>query len=199
MQKNIEKRWDFSVAIIAGGKSNRFGEPKAIAPLGNRRLIDYTLSIAKQLSSDIMLIYGTKAWISSVEFQVIHDLIPDCGPIGGIYTALSFCKSEWIVIIPCDMPLLTKEIYTTLLNRRQSNRPVVAKSHSGLEPLVSVWPKMSMCYLKTAIQRGDYSLYTTLCRLDAKEIYLPESQREYRKDWFLNINYKTDLEKVCIR
>ena len=195
MKKNIDKRKKFSVAIIAGGKSIRFGEPKAITLLKNQRLIEYPLSIAKQLSMDIMLIFGAKSWMSSGDFQVIHDLIPECGPLGGIYTALTFCTTKWLVVIPCDMPHLNKDIYLTLLERRTSRCPVVAKSHLGLEPLVSVWHKSSLSFLNTNIEIKDYRMYSILCKLDAKEIFLPELMEKYQKQWFININYRSDLEK----
>jgi len=93
---SIKKSYLLSAAIIAGGKSRRFGSPKALAVLGNSTLIDYAIHTAGAISEEIIISYGEENLFAGKTIPVIPDAIPDCGPLGGIYTVLLHAKTPWV-------------------------------------------------------------------------------------------------------
>jgi molybdenum cofactor guanylyltransferase len=179
-------------ALIAGGKSKRFGSPKELAGYDGRRLIDYALEIAKSISEKTIIIGPSALKITNSKIPRYDDLIPDCGPLGGIYTALHYAKDKYVAVLPVDMPLLNLKIYRALYPSLKDKRPVVACSHKGIEPLVSIWPVETLAALKSQIEKKDYRLYYLLKKLQAVEINFA-SLPDYKHHWFENINYKKDI------
>ncbi len=180
-------------ALIAGGKSKRFGSPKELAGYDGRRLIDYAIDIAQSISENTIIISNTIDISAYPKIPVYDDLIADCGPLGGIYTALHYSKDKYVAVLPVDMPLLNLKIYRTLYPSLNDEKPVVACSHKGIEPLVSIWPIATLFKLKIQIDKKDFRLYHLLKELNAAEINFA-SLPDYKHHWFENINYKKDIK-----
>lgn len=183
---------DVQSAIIAGGKSSRFGSPKQKALLMQEALLRYAYKLATSISSDVMLI-GESATVDKVPINSIPDIIRGCGPVGGIYTALVNASKPLVAVMPVDMPLLPVDVYRFLFPACSQGVPVVARSHKGLEPLVSIWPARIHFSFKQAIENHDYKLYHLIEKERARIIDLTHIVPGYRDDWFTNINYKHEL------
>ena len=184
-----------TAALIAGGQSKRFGSPKQFAGYGDRRLIDYALDIVQSISRDAIIISNDNNHFSDAQLPVYSDLVKNCGPLGGIYTALYYAREKWVAVLPVDMPLLNLKIYRMLYPSCNADKPVVACSHKGLEPLVSIWPVSVLPYLKLQIEEQDFRLYYLLKKLQAIEINFA-SLPDYEHHWFENINYKKDIKSL---
>lgn len=185
-----------TAAIIAGGKSRRFGSPKALAALGNINLIDYAIHTARAISEEIVISYGEDNLFAGKAISVVQDVIPGCGPVGGIYTVLLHAKTPWIAVLPCDLPLLNSQVYEALFAARQENCPVVALSEKGLEPLVSIWPQNLAEPLGKFIRNGKLALHKVVRELKAVEVDIPSQLPGYRTEFFLNVNREEDLDRI---
>ena len=78
--------------ILAGGKSSRFGEDKSTAKLGNKTLLDHTVSKIENEFNEILVISNNKDF--NFKNNKIH-LVEDCieghlGPLVGILTAMKW-------------------------------------------------------------------------------------------------------------
>ncbi len=182
-----------SAAIIGGGKSKRFGEPKALADFRGKPLIRHAVELARRIAPRVFLINGQTVAFEEIGIPVISDLIPDLGPIGGLFTALTKSPTPYMAVLPVDTPLLNEEVYRLLFRQMEPDRPVVAMSHKGLEPLISIWPITVLPRLKDQIERMDYSLRSILRQEEAVVVNFSEKMHPYNPDVFLNINYKKDL------
>ena len=187
---------DLTVAIIAGGKSSRFGEPKSWAKFRGKRLIEYAVNLGTQLANEVFIVNGKSLDYSHLGITTIEDEITECGPIGGLYTALLKASTDKVIIMPVDMPYLNERIYCELLKHSDKVRPVIARSHSGMEPLVSVWHKENISVIKSFVNKNQFSLHGPIRALDAVFVDLPKKMKNYQDDYFTNINYKEDLKKI---
>ncbi len=185
-----------SAAIIAGGKSSRFGTNKANACFQNNKLIDIAVQNCYKISSDVFMITSSRYKYENLLVPTISDIIPNCGPLGGIFTALVHSNNPYICTIPCDMPLLVPDLFRLLFKKRSDNRPVVARSENGIEPLLSLWPTGLVSSLYSYIKDGKYNLRYILTELQAIEINIPLLMKNYNPNIFTNVNYKKDLEKI---
>ena len=105
-----------AMAILTGGLSQRFGINKLDLNLNGNSLLRHALNIAKDIAGDVFLI-GTNHNIANDEnVRVLPDMVQQCGPIGGIYTALANIQTSAIAVMPGDMPFLNREIFAYLAN-----------------------------------------------------------------------------------
>lgn len=190
MQENL------SVAIIAGGRSTRFGSPKTKAGFQGISLLDHALNLAREITPTVMLSINQPVENIPDEVLQYKDLYSNCGPAGGVYTMLKTAKTPLVAILPCDMPLLASAIYARLRIHSTGAVPVVAQSHLGLEPLVAVWPTALADALEGFILKGTYSLRKIVTDLNAEIIDLPSEFASYNPRWVANVNRPEDLEKI---
>ncbi|MEO8427284.1 MAG: NTP transferase domain-containing protein, partial [Verrucomicrobiota bacterium] len=81
------------IAILAGGRSSRMGRDKSRLRLGKRTLLGQVRATAERLRLPVRIIR--------------QDLVPRCGPLGGIYTALKTSRKQVILFLPCDTPFVS--------------------------------------------------------------------------------------------
>src|ERR1051325_7409960 len=93
---NTHQKDTLEICILAGGLSSRMGRDKSRLRLGRLTFLDRIDRAASAMGFPVRIIRD--------------DLVPGCGPIGGIYTALSTTTAESLLFIPCDMPFLTSEL-----------------------------------------------------------------------------------------
>ena len=190
----IEKN-DLTVSILAGGTSSRFGEPKELFIYQGQPLLLHALDLAKKISNKIMVITNrNNQSILLSDIRKVSDVKKNCGPLGGIYTALFHSDTTFVAVMPCDMPGLTSDVYDLLYRERHPEKPVALASEKGVEPMVSIWPKALISGLKKFIYLGKLEMRMVLAGLDAKIINVQNTSENFRSDLFLNINSKKDLE-----
>jgi molybdopterin-guanine dinucleotide biosynthesis protein A len=185
-----------SAAILAGGRSRRFGSPKHLAVFGGATLLERAIALAEAFSDDVFVVVGPGTHLPSFDRPVRRDLFPEKGPIGGIHAALVHARFDRVAVVPCDLPLLVPPLYRVLLDRMEGHEPVVARSHRGLEPLVSIWPRDWRKVLEDAIASGRYQLLDFLAANPHTEVDLPRVMDSYDPLWFTNVNTPEDLKRV---
>jgi len=73
--------------ILAGGKSSRMGKDKGWVLFRKKPLIDYAVELLGGICQSIVISANNSAY-DKLGLPVYHDIIPDSGPMGGIYTCL---------------------------------------------------------------------------------------------------------------
>ena len=103
-------------AVLAGGKSQRFGEDKSQVKLGGKLLIDYILSeIIDEFNEVLVVSNNLIEFKQSEKISLIKDFKKDLGPLGGVLTAMKWVKDnnkdyQWISTFPVDTPFFKNEI-----------------------------------------------------------------------------------------
>ncbi|MFC4700114.1 molybdenum cofactor guanylyltransferase [Glaciecola siphonariae] len=104
----------FSVLILAGGQSRRMKQTKSELLFQGSSFLEHARELASSLApQDILLSSNTHA-------KAIPDVVSACGPLGGIYAASEFCKHS-LLVLPVDMPLLSKGILLPMLEHGLHN------------------------------------------------------------------------------
>jgi molybdopterin-guanine dinucleotide biosynthesis protein A len=103
--------------ILVGGKSSRMKTNKARLRLGEETFAEYAFAALKKITDGrISFIIGadqTKDFLP-VDVSQITDIFPDKAAVGGIYTALTHSTNEWAVILACDYPFVTEDLFIRL-------------------------------------------------------------------------------------
>lgn len=98
----------FYAAVLAGGKSSRMGQDKSGLLLGGQTLLERAVELLQSSGAELVLVGG-----AGREHNSVPDLLPHCGPPGGLYSLLDHIKHNYgldgspLLLIPVDMPLLS--------------------------------------------------------------------------------------------
>jgi len=117
-------------AILAGGKSTRFGSDKAEAMLDGLPLIDHVLASLREQCDDIVLCGREREGMTSIADRPG----PDQGPLGGLNAALHQavdCGHAEVLSVACDNAGLATDLAEQL-----SPAPAYAEG----QPVIGLWP-----------------------------------------------------------
>lgn len=107
----------FDGYILVGGKSSRMKTNKAALRLGEATFAELALAALKKITDGrISFVIGSNQTgeLLPVNVSQITDIFPHKAAIGGIYTALTHSTSEWAVILACDYPFVTEDLFVRL-------------------------------------------------------------------------------------
>ena len=168
-----------TLAILAGGKSQRMGTDKAIVLFRGESLIRRVINRLASLAAEVIVIApGSENYL--VEgISIIPDLLPGHGSLGGLYTALSAASHPFVAAVGCDMPFVSADLITHQRDILVSEKAdiVVPSSEKGLEPLHAVYRKDTcLPVVKNALDIGEQRMISWFPRvrlrvLTLKEIY----------------------------
>ena len=126
-----------SAAVLCGGLSSRMGRPKAELLFRGKTLLSWQVDRLLEMEFKDLMVIGNYQCPGA---RCIGDIVPGCGPLGGIYTALCSAGNPACLIIPVDMPLVPED---TLLEMAESfdlgkDRAILLR-HGVIEPFPGVY------------------------------------------------------------
>jgi len=181
--------------ILAGGKSTRMGSEKGLAVFGGKPLIQYALDVFKPLCDEILISSNSESY-HYLGYQVIPDEYPGIGPMGGIYSCLRRSKNEINLVLSCDMPFVTVELFRWLILKRGNSMisvPWHEKDH--YEPLCGIYHKGVVEDMRQFIFKKNYKLPDLFMRVAFMPVNANELCPDRGPDCFININSSEDLVK----
>jgi molybdopterin-guanine dinucleotide biosynthesis protein A len=110
--------------VLVGGHSTRMGRDKALLEFQGSTLAARIAECVRRVAGNVTLI-GPPDRYRELGYTVIPDRVPGCGPLGGVYTALSVSHAEWNLMVACDMPLVTTELLDVLFSNAESGPSTV--------------------------------------------------------------------------
>ena len=140
---------------LAGGASSRMGRDKALLELGGVPLVVRAVRLLEPLVESPAVI-ALPARFNGLGLRVIADEKPGLGPLGGIATALRITVHSWNLIVACDLPYLTADWLSYLIERAISSRDdaVLPVSDGGPEPLCAMYHQRALAAIAPALARG---------------------------------------------
>ena len=186
--------------VLAGGKSQRFGEDKSQVKLGDKLLIDYILSEVIEEFKEILVVSNSLIdFRKSEKITVIEDIKKNLGPLGGVLTAMKWIKDnnkdfKWISTFPADTPFFKRSILQKFLQdiQPEESKLFFIKSNNTRHNIFGIWSIDLMDKLEEDLNKGERKVELWANSIGVKTINI-EFQNE---DPFFNINTKEDLEKA---
>ena len=201
---NISATSSVAGYVLAGGRSQRFGQDKARVRLGGEMMLTRACRLVREVSGSVRVVADRESRYADSDLWVVEDLWPGEGPLGGILTSLLATAEtdsgrDWNLVVSCDMPFLTREWLTFLIGRAlaSSVQVVLAHSASGPEPLCACWRTDTAETLRQALERG--------VRKVTDGVALLRSEVLDERDWkrfdsagrlFWNMNTASDYEEA---
>ena len=176
--------------VIAGGKSLRMGTDKSSLVFQNQSFLNRAVSLLQNFTDDIIV--STNDKIKAINYKTIPDSIHNTGPISGLYTCLPYIKYEIALVIPVDMPMLTTEVISYLLEQADFSKKInIFRANDRLQMLTGLYHKDLLPVLKQQIETGDYKLRNLLNKTLNHTIDAGDFSSQ-----FVNINTPESLQKL---
>lgn len=163
-------------AVLAGGRSSRFGSDKALAMLDGRSLLDHALA-ALRPHCDATIVIGRDGGIADWPR-------PDMGPLGGIAGALIHAANEGfdrVLTAPVDCVRLPGDL-------RKLLEP--APAFLDTQPVIGLWRVTSLDELRAMLEdEGDLAVRAYARRIGARAV-----QSDFVPP---NVNSTADLDRLA--
>ncbi|MCP4577280.1 MAG: molybdenum cofactor guanylyltransferase [Deltaproteobacteria bacterium] len=189
-----------SGVILAGGKSRRYGQNKALVNINGIPLIKRVLGVMENLFSSTVVITNTPDTYSFLNLPMFEDRIKGLGPLGGIFTGLNVISEKAGFFVACDMPFLNPHLIRYLVMAQESFDVVVPTFSGKFEALHALYTQNCLPEIEQMIRAG---VYQTIQLYHAVSVRYVEEREIRRFDpelkSFSNINKPEELRKMALK
>ena len=192
--------------ILAGGESRRMGTEKARLVLDGQSFVERIVRELSSVTSSIKVV-GDKVSPAEIklhvnppiDIQAAPDIYPQWGALGGVHAALSACSDSWALVVACDFPFVTGELFAKLASLCEDFEAVAPIQLDGIpQPLCSLY-RVEPC-LRVAerlIKSGERKPITLLQSVRTRWVLFNELSHLKGADCFFdNINTPEDYVRV---
>ena len=163
--------------VLTGGASRRMGRDKALlrGPGGVPLAAQIAESVREAAGSVVLI--GPPERYTHLGFPVLADRVLECGPLGGVYTALCATSADWNLIVACDMPNLTATLLRGLLDAAEASTAdcVVPEDAHGMHPLCAVYHRRCLPAVESAISHNQLKMHNLVTSLRFEKWIAPEA------------------------
>jgi molybdopterin-guanine dinucleotide biosynthesis protein A len=136
-------------AVLAGGAGRRLGGAKPRASLRGRPLISYPVAAALDAGLATVALAKRDTALPALPCPVLREPALPRHPLCGIVTALRHAGGRPVLVIGCDMPLLTPALLAWIA---ALERPAVACLDGALQPLLARYAPEQLPALEAALR-----------------------------------------------
>lgn len=168
---------NFSITgiILAGGKSSRMKHEKAFLKLGAKTIIEELISRLKKNFCKLIIIANDTRKYMEFGLEMASDILPEKGPLGGIYTALVKSDSFYNFVFACDMPFINQDLIRYMLKECRGYDITIADYNGRLQPLCAIYSKNCIEPIKKQLEKNELKIrdffdYVKVRKISKEEI-----------------------------
>jgi molybdopterin-guanine dinucleotide biosynthesis protein A len=184
----------FSAVLLAGGRSTRTGTDKAFIEIDGVPLWRRQLQMLEALRPHELFLAGPRheEW-QEMNCIIIPDAEVNAGPLAGIAAALQRCSAPLLLVMAVDLPNMTHGYLHQLVGSCGSGIGIVPGSDERLEPVVAVYPALSLPVAKSCLASRELSVQRFAARCVAEGLAVEKKIAAEERPLFLNMNTPDDL------
>jgi len=180
-----------SAVILAGGKSSRMGQDKALLPFGGyNSLAEYQYQKLKKIFNSVYI--STKDNKFDFDAKLIYDKYQDSSPLVAIVSIFEELNCDAFLLLSVDIPFVDLKDIEKLIQSYNQNSDYdvyVIKSGNGIEPTAAIYSKTILKNAKKMLDANNHKLTELILQNNYKLIKCDN------KENFININTKNDYLK----
>ncbi len=184
----------FSLAVLTGGKSTRFGFDKCAFKLNGLKMVEILIDEIAELFDEVLLVGKT----TLPGITSLRDVHPNRGPVGGLETALIYSKYEAIFLVACDMPCISKDVVKRTLGFYEGQDVVCPFIDGKYQTTHAVYSKRLMKTVELELKREKATLTHVVLSANKRLILSEDDFKEIPnfEESFLNLNSPHRMEEV---
>ena len=176
-----------TAAILAGGRARRFGgRDKSALLVEGRTILDRQVAELSQIAGEILLVGGTmqpglpEPWDKRPGVTPIADLMPGCGPLGGLHAALTAAQGHVAIVVACDMPYVSAPFLAylaALAGDPGGFTAVVPQTERGYHPLCAAYTRAAIEPIERRLAAGRLTMMDLLADVRLRVVIAEEIAR----------------------
>ena len=195
---------DSTGIVLAGGRSSRMGQPKALLPFDGTPLIVHIVHFLQHLFEQVIVVSAPGQPLPAMPVTMVQDDVPYQGPVGGICYGLRAAQAEIAFVTSCDSAFLNRRLIAHLLSEIADYDVVVPRWDHRLQPLHAIYKRMVLPLLDEQLARGELRPVFLFDRVRTRTIEEEEIRRfDPEGASFFNMNtpedYAAALERWKLR
>jgi molybdopterin-guanine dinucleotide biosynthesis protein A len=179
--------------VLIGGKSKRFGSDKVLTTMGHKPLIEHVVDLIRPLFDEIILVGHAREGLE--KYRVEEDIVPGCGPLCGIFTALCVAGKDSCFVFAADMPNLNRDFISFMISELDNHDIVIPVWSKGREPLHAIYHTRIIPVVASLLDQKDFKIFSLIEKTDT--LFITEDTIRTFGDplkMFANINTPDDLD-----
>ena len=186
--------------ILVGGRSSRMGTAKSRLQFSGQTSVERIAAELRTVTSRISLVGPDSAGFDP-DLRIVPDTHQQWGALGGIHAALGACRSDWALIVACDLPFVTRDLGSRLLVLSRPELPdaiVPIQPDGRPQPLCALY-RREPCRLEAEklIARGEHTPRALLANVKTRWVRPEElSDLPGAENFFFNVNTPEDYEQA---
>ena len=190
----IDKK-NITAVILSGGRSSRMqGEDKGLILLNDKPLIGYVADVVN--SKVVRLLISANRNIDAYQKygEVISDKLSDFqGPLAGIVKAMSVVSTPYLLVLPCDSPLVNEIVIDRLIQCMTDKDMDICVAGDGvrIHPTFALIKTSLKDNLLDFLDSGKRKLGLWIEQNDFQKVDLSDQPKV-----FINLNNPQDFDKI---
>ncbi|MBQ3726838.1 MAG: molybdopterin-guanine dinucleotide biosynthesis protein B [Selenomonadaceae bacterium] len=184
---------NFSLVIIAGGKSSRLGRDKRFVEVGGVGLLEKILG--KAAAEDFAEIFlcveenlpALKILAERFGAKLLVDEIKSSGPLAGLAGGLAHTKTDWAAAISADMPFFEFDALFPLTEKFSAAQAVVPIVGGKFQPLAAFYCRELAEIFSAEVRGGQRKIFSAIKKIPHEFAELSGEEK------FFNVNTPADL------
>ncbi len=204
----MEMRKKYSLLLLAGGKSSRMGQDKAKLLYEGKTFIENLIFKGRELGIEKIYVSGFSG--IQEDIQVVWDIFPDRGPLGGIHACMKQMETPYCLVVPVDVPQIPVEVLEELLEFHEKNCeksmrkkiPVLLEHGERRENLIGIYPVEMVDFIEDLIREHSAPVYRILknwgflcCKMDIAQWKVENINTQEAYQELLSHTAMCELEK----
>ncbi len=191
-----QERSALSGIVLAGGQSRRMGRNKALLELQGQTLIARVLERLSPLCDELIISANDVELYVDLPAQVVPDLIPGRGALGGIHAGLTTMRHDKAVVVACDMPFLSLSLLRYMVVVSSSYDVVVPWVNGFFEPLHAVYSARCVDPIAQLIAEGPRRVVDLYRQVRLREVTEADVRLFDADLSFVNVNTREEWSEV---
>jgi len=183
---------DVEAFILAGGASSRMGTDKSQLLIDRQTFTERISETLLKLTDSVILV-GRQ--LDTSVLPSVPDVYPQWGALGGLHAALTACKRDWAIVVACDLPFVTGDLFLSLAASRLDHEAIVPIQPDGRpQPLAALY-RVDPCLQRATelIEAGRRRPLDLLEAVKTRWVSFDEIRNlEQSESFFVNINTPSD-------
>ena len=173
------------------------GKDKAWLDLAGRPIIEHVIAALQPVTASIAIVANDPAY-RKLGYPVFPDSQIGVGPLEAIRTALRNASTQHIVLVGCDLPFVTSELFKFLLALAEDHDVIVPMSgDQRLEPLCAVYRTSTLPVVEHLITSDQRRISPLFNRVSTRFVRFDELQHlAGSESFFMNVNTPEDYSRA---